>query len=202
MATPLAFRFAQTVAVGPFNPFIVTPQWLAAHVSGATGEEDVDWPFEPAVTPYSRFTLGDFGWDVSFEQLAVGSGKPVATADCGRPVAEVLDLLPHTPVRAVGNNFIFDCSPDEWGSRPLPSLGPTPPAREMARSRWVGQFSANGASVEFDVNTVLNSVVVVQLNFDRRVKSAKEGGTAAKKFTDDYAAARQLIQELLQTEVT
>ena len=201
MATPLSFRFAQTVAVGPFNPFIVTPEWSAKHVLDAAGGEDVEWPFEPAISPYSRFTLGNFDWDVSFEQLAVGSGQPVGDADCGRLVAKVLELLPHTPVRAVGNNFIFDCPPETWGARPLPSLGPTPPAREMPRSRWVGQFPANGANVEFDVNYVLNSVVVVQLNFDRRVKDAKEGMVAAGKFAEDHAVAQELIRELLQSEV-
>lgn len=196
----LTFDFAQTVAVGPFNPHIITPDWLVDEKVAAGRPDDYD--SFPSFGDDDGFVLGGFEWEVSLSRLAVTSREP--GGDCGAKAAEVMGKLQHTPVRAVGNNFVFTCSPAEWGDRPVPKGPAAPPGLTPVDTRWVRLFRIERAvpvSVEVDL---LHSpqVVVVQLNYDRRADGSKGGRAAANEFRNDQAHARGLIKHLFDIEVT
>lgn len=200
---PLTLDLAQTVVIGRFNPYIVTPAWLVAE--GVCPESEADDPLEPDDSddgPSTRaFDLGGYEWEVGFGRLAVSAWEPAR--DCGRPAAAVLDKLTHTPVEAVGHNFTFVCGSLTWGSRPMPQLsGASHSDRRPVETRWVGLYrEADGERVEVELTAVPNEVVVVRLNFDRRVPDGKSARDAARRFPTDYARAGRLIQELFQIDV-
>ena len=201
MISPLSLVLAETVAVGPFNPFIITPEWLAGqHVPGAPAQASFDWVDGPSPHGTSSFTLGAFEWEVSFERLSATVESVTSETDAGAAVAKVLELLNHTPVEAVGHNFVFHCDAAEWGGRPLPQLGPLTSQPRFTKTRWSGQTTVDGIPVEFDLSRMLDSVVVVQLSFDHRIDSADDRLAFARAFQADYGRACDLIQEYLQGE--
>jgi hypothetical protein len=103
----MAFELVQsdTVVVGEFNRAIIRPDWLQQNgiiASDLTAE--VFLSDEPA--PPRQFKFAGYEWEVGFSRLQI---KPIETpfASAGQLAAQVLGHLPHTPVRAVGHNFLF-----------------------------------------------------------------------------------------------
>ncbi len=86
--------------VGAFNPAIFDPAWVRRHIPSVGDQISVG--FNPSGGPLiSR--AGELCWIVASDRLVVYG--PVDRA--GRMVAEILDILPHTPLRACGVNFLF-----------------------------------------------------------------------------------------------
>jgi hypothetical protein len=197
---PLSLQNAQTLAVGPFNPHIIVPDWLLNNKVCEDGEVEV------RLLPLSQgmaFNFGDVQWQVDFRHLFVSSRK----ADCGALVAKVLSLLIHTPVRAVGNNFHYACSSKEWGNSPLPMLGPNAPdltavVGQIEQTRWSCVFRAKDETrVEVTVAREEQDVVVL-FNFHRETKDAAAAATAAGQFAEDSRQSRDLIRRLFGQEVS
>lgn len=200
----LSLELAQTVIIGRFNKFIVTPGWLAEYdvcTEGTEGDEaDADYDEPDDFLDESTFHYGGFEWEVGTNRLGVSSAR--GGVDCGKVASRVLRFLSHTPVEAVGNNFIFYCTVEQWGLRPSPFLtgkggGPVP-----SHSRWVGAFpNRDGASVEIDLTVIPKDLVVLRLNYDRRTANSRQACEASDRFLHDYDDARRLVAELFQIEL-
>ena len=82
------------------------------------------------------------------QKLGVSSASPAV--DSGHKVSQVLDLLPHTPVRAVGHNFHFTASKAVWEARPSPKLGDLgmEQLEGAGQVRWSGIFRQNDTRLE------------------------------------------------------
>ena len=99
------------VVVGVWNPAILTPDWVARNVLGfAKGQEvpvELDMPLRPGQAPV--YSLAGITYTPSRDRL-VFRLKDTAAESLRRAqeaVARTLALLPHTPVRAFGQNFGF-----------------------------------------------------------------------------------------------
>ena len=195
----LSLDLAQTVIIGRFNPYIVTPSWLVDQNVCAAGNGDFP-SLEEQYDDSEAFNLGGYEWEVSFEKLAVSAA--IVGRDCGSMAGRVLAELPHTPVDAVGNNFIFVCDAKIWGERPGPRLGAAGADPQPAESRWIGLYRhPNDLSVEVDLTVVPGQIAVLRLNYDRRVTTEAEARVATDQFGSDYLKAGELIRQLFQIGV-
>ena len=195
----LTLDLAQTVIIGRFNKYIVTPGWLSDYKVCPDGD-DADYGEPDYFLDESTFSYGGFEWEVGANRLGVSSG--LGGVDCGAVASRVLALLSHTPVDAVGNNFILYCSADDWGSRPRPLLTAEGVNPVPSQSRWVGAFpSRAGASVEIDLTVIPKALVILRLNYDRRTANSQEACEASDRFLHDYNDARILVTDLFQIEL-
>lgn len=199
---PLTFDLAQTVAAGPFNPYIITPEWLFRE-KVCDESERTDF-FSGMLAEGTAFTTGPLEWEVDYRQLAVSASSD---ADCGKAVAGVLNLLHHTPVEAVGHNFHFSCEVAELPAAARPQLGPKDIGAfsNAAQFRWVGVFRGEAVTTEVTLALVPEEGVVILFNHDRRTSKAdrnQEAIVAAKKFRDDLRKSVALLKDLFNLELS
>lgn len=197
----LALNHADILVKGHFNPYIITPEWLVRWQI-ISAERDVGVVFG-ALTHGVTFRADSFQWEVDFDHLSIASDKG---DDCGALANKVLATLPHTPVRAVGHNFHYACSFEEWSGGLLPMLGGHAPGSfgdigEEHQVRWTGTFSRQEARLEITVACGLGGVAVL-FNFQRAIESAgaDDAGRAAAGFLDDLAATKELMNTLLHAK--
>lgn len=98
------------VVVGAFNPTIFSPDWLARQ--GLIGEDDVAVAREGSQGrellishQVTTFETGWFALQVLQNQFSLTSKEPLSPAVKDLAVG-IFQLLPHTPVTAVGMNFL------------------------------------------------------------------------------------------------
>src|SRR5271166_6274738 len=116
IAVALRLEDAQTLALGPFNPHIITPEWLVKNE--VCRDEEVEIRFTP-MSHGMAFNFKKVKWQVDSRTLMVSSSEK----NCGDLVSRVMALLHHTPIKAVGNNFHYACGREQWGQSPLPMIG-------------------------------------------------------------------------------
>jgi hypothetical protein len=189
---------AQTLAIGPFNPHIINPEWLVKE--GLCEDEEVEIRFYPLHQGLG-FSFKDLQWQVEFRLLLVES----RSENCGELVAQVIEKLPHTPVQAVGNNFHYAGSRDQWGDSPLPMLGNTTRETlreigEIEQTRWTGVFIIDGIRVEVTL-AYEDPGIVVLFNFHRKTQSADEAKVAARRFEHDRRTSLELLGRLFHQGV-
>lgn len=207
---PLTLDLAQTVAIGAFNPYLISPDWLVKY--GICPEGNVELRLA-ALGGAASFRFGTVSWDVNNQRLIVSSSK--ASDDCGQIVSQVLRLLPHTPVRAVGHNFHFSASRHDWGDRPVPVLGGKrlEDFDQAEQARWVGVFHhPPEVRIEVALACVREAVAVLfnhHRNLDleqaRKAQGPEEqirpATMAAEKFRVDFDASLRLLQSLFEVEM-
>lgn len=197
----LSLETAQTLIVGAFNPHIVHPVWLTSQSICANKDEEIKMRVLPLHQGLS-FDLGSAHWQIDFRSLLIQS----RTANCGELASRVLELLPHTPVQAVGNNFHYACGKDEWAESPIPMLG----EKAIAGSEEMGQVEQTRWGCVFRTEEVRTEVtlayedagVVVLFNFHRETKRTEEAGQAADRFEADRQTSIDLVGRLFNQEVT
>lgn len=104
----MSFRFqkAAAVAVGTFNMYIIQPPWLSQ-----LGLLEEGVPLEMKADfnrPGFRYRArgSSLWWNVRPDRLILESES--SQADCGEPLAKVLDVLKWTPLMGVGTNVEFE----------------------------------------------------------------------------------------------
>ena len=202
---PLTLDLAQTVAVGPFNPYIITPEWLLRYKVCAE-DEAADF-FPGMLTDGTAFTIGALEWEVDYRRMMVSS-RTIRTREgetCGDKAAKVMRLLNHTPVEAVGHNFLLTCDLKDWSGKPLPQLGSRmigefPDSRQF---RWIGAFTRQNVPIEVTLAVVPTEGVAVRFNHERRTNPQDCGAavTAAEQFLNDFRISKQMLGELFQVEL-
>jgi hypothetical protein len=194
----LSLEVAQTLALGPFNPYIITPEWLVK--TQVCEDQEVEIQFTP-ISQGVAFSFEEVKWQIDFRTLLVAS----RTKNCGELVARVLERLHHTPVRAVGNNFHYACGMEHWGDSPLPMLGAK--GRDalgqfgtVDQTRWAGVLFRDKVRVEVTV-AQSEAGVAVLFNFHRDTKDSAEAQAAAHCFDTDKQASRELLEGLFHQKV-
>jgi hypothetical protein len=196
----LKIELAQTVALGPFNPYIISPPWLAKMKLLPEGEANI---LLKLFGEGGSFSFQDTEWEVSQRRLVISS----LSQDCGELLAGVLERLPHTPVHAVGHNFHYSGSAADWGGSPSPLLGGKG-RRELGeispveQTRWAGLFLRRDARVEVTVAQAEEQVTVL-INYHRQTKpdDINAAIAAARTFQDDRGDASELLRRLVGQEV-
>lgn len=198
----LNLELAQTVALGPFNPYIINPEWVIKYVVSPADEVRIRLM---DVGEGRAFRIGNLEWHVDTRRLML-SGDRVDAA-CGKLVAKVLELLPHTPVNAVGHNFHYVGNRDEWAATLAPklgdkSIGDLTEAGDVDQVRWAGIFNRPGVRVEITV-ALGQETVVVMLNHHRvtGTKDIREAVAACLEFQHDEQVSRELLKLIVNQEV-
>jgi hypothetical protein len=196
----LTLELAQTVALGPFNPYIITPEWLARTGILPAGEAEIRFK---VIGEGAAFEFQGVGWEVDLRRLVVSSLEH----DCGDLVAQVLNELHHTPVRAIGHNFHYSCSLPDWGDEPLPTLGGRTRAdlsgvASLEQVRWTGMLRSEGARVEVTcVQGEEQVVVLVNHHRETDPRSRESVMLAAKHFRRDQESSEKLLRSLFNQGV-
>lgn len=197
------------VLLGGFNPNIIEPLWLSRHdVVKQKGEEfTTEIQFGPAAPQVMRFDLDGLRWEVSLDRVLIGSGEPRSPAEW---FIRLMELLPHTPIRAVGINFRLRSERSEWQSS-VPML----PNQEAA-AELIGDIAASTAVTRgrledgTQINLTLNATkdeVVLDANFHRGVKPTKEVAAmdlakqAMSEFDADWGRVRSIVSAMTGAEV-
>jgi hypothetical protein len=199
---PLSLETAQTLALGHFNPHIITPEWLVKNK--VCDDAEVELRFGPVLGPGLAFRFKEVQWLIDFQMLSVSSRKE----NCGDLVAKVVGRLPHTPVRAVGNNFNYACVKKDWGASPLPMIGDRrfgglEEVGRVEQSRWACVIRNDDVRIEVTVAEVVEAEtgMAVLFNFHRDTKSAKEAVKAAKCFAKDCRLSKDLLGRIIRQQV-
>jgi hypothetical protein len=187
------------VIVGNWNVHIFNPQWLGEQLFSQPQIE-----VEVAVSSGSqffRFRKGDLLLIPSNDRVVIGllAANDETLLEAEKTAVKLLELLPHTPVRAVGLNFgyqedepakslttIFDLSDHERVSSYLPDQVMT----QIKRTLLVNERNCN-MSLAFQ-----NGIVTLDLNFHFDVENADE---ATDKVRDSLIQCKNDGIELLET---
>ena len=195
---PLSLESAQTLAIGWFNPHIVTPEWLVNNEVCEDAEVEVRFiPLSQGVA----FSFKDVQWQIDSRLLMASSRKE----NCGGLISKIIKLLPHTPIRAVGNNFHYAASREDWNESPLPTLGDSRYSGvdefgKVEQTRWGCVFRKDDVRVEVTVAEDEPGMAVL-FNFHRETKNAEEASKAAQHFEDDRRWSQDMLRRLSGQEV-
>lgn len=198
----LHLKESTCVARGTFNIYIFQPPWIAETVmqlpEGAEGHFRADFS-QPGLQ--ARFESIGVTCTIRPDSVIVTSDSP--DTDCGKPVVRILQELPRTPLRAVGNNFTFESTRDETEVRD-----------DLTKAFWLEQFSTRdlthasiGGAIERGGATINMSLTRTKdkVNFGANVhRTATDSDSAikaAEAFKEDRAAVMEMAAELFGIEV-
>jgi hypothetical protein len=172
----------------------LTPDWLVEQEILPKGDARVQFDLS---SPGPKFSLGDVYWQPTSDRLDVQVTS--AQANPGEIVAQILARLPHTPVRAIGNNFSFDLSGKR--ARALSSA---------ARSNLTAHFAGKLLGLETQLilaaprHAVLNLTLVdrdksavIRFNYHRAASSTKAAATAARHWEADRKEALKTFDQMI-----
>lgn len=193
----LRIHGVDTVVVGHFNPWIIQPSWLAAQ--GMLTADEVHVAFQPySSSGLLQFRMGDYHWKVSQDRLIVHSDPMRNTA---RPILEIIQRLPHTPLVAIGNNFSYVTTVADWQAG-TPSLGRISEGDleqlgELVSQTWESELALRNAAVLKTTIRLDSTNVIINLNFNRITNTTEAARAALRNFDSDSEASRQFVTELL-----
>ncbi|MCC5786068.1 MAG: hypothetical protein JJU33_05145 [Phycisphaerales bacterium] len=197
------------VLLGGFNPHIIEPSWLSRHdvVEEKSDEFMTEIQFGPSAPQMLRFNLDGLRWEVTLDRVLVGSSETRSPAEW---LIRLLDLLPHTPLRAVGINFKLRSERTEW-----PIDLPTLPNQEAIQS-LIGEVVTstavtrgrleNGTQMSLMLNAT-QAEVVLDANFHRGVFNSGEMSAmemakqAMTEFDGDWSRLRDIVSKMTGKEV-
>ena len=199
---PVKQSLTSVIVIGPWNAAIISPQWLAQHKVVEEVPDDMSYELGVPVNRLS-FAIGDVSWAVDGSRLEVKASK---FKDCGCYVARIMALLPHTPVGAIGTNFVFTSPIPDWPPSKLPRLGDlqltaTPVYPDMHQVQWIGlRTLADGTNLQITVIQQEQKEVAAAFNFHRNVPNAETAKAYALAWSLDRDVAVQLMKEMFGIE--
>lgn len=206
----MAFRFqkASCVVVGTFNMYILHPQWLTKH---RIIEPGMDVEVETNLTqPGFRFRFPKYkaAWNVTPNRLVVESHDPAT--DCGGVVAKLLNVLPETPLFALGNNVHYQAELSERDNL-SPPIRDFPDTKAPAKEQSVLQWTFHTAVKRSERATVnlqmalkedgIELVCNVHNELGNVENANKVAVAAAERFLDDRAETKALAQHFFGTSI-
>ena len=188
------------VLVGGFNPHIIEPAWLMKE--GVVDEKrekfSLDWQFETMTGAgfRSRFVLDGLQWEVGLERLKLASKGDPSPAPW---IERLLEKLPHTPVRAVGHNFQFQCPRSEWSGF-VPSLPEEESLPDIlgkaAFNRFITRSNLpDGTQITLTL-TFSEKIVVIGANFHRGVKGIEMALEHIRNLEDDRNNMTEVVETI------
>lgn len=199
MGSLVSFKFenAACVAVGTFNMYVIQPQWLTdtAKVFDEGQEFLVEANFSE---PGFRFTApsGKTKWTVNPTRIAIETTDPAE--DCGATLAKILQFLPHTPIKAIGNNCAY-VAPAESAievENIVPECRPVkiPDGFSLAQRSFHVGLRKDAARYNIQVS-VTEEAVRISTNVHYPVDDT---AASAAKYATDMLANRREIETLIE----
>jgi len=185
------------VVTGRFNPAILSPAWIVANAILPDGETEVGSLVGTNIVQYS---LAGLTWQTTLSRLEAFTNLP--EVDPGKFVASVLHLLSHTPVSAVGSNFVFQVaeehSEDLFGliASKLESVS-ADSEHEMLDYSATITLEQEDCIISIILDSSQRKVHTVRFNFNRFIPDASAGAEAALKWSSDEVEAVRLYGRLI-----
>lgn len=190
------------VIVGFWNPAIIQPPWLAAHVFGGNTEQiPVQTELSLVAGQPPRFVMQGLRIAPAYDKLTIMPPglEDAQLADCENRIRAILTALPHTPVSAFGVNFLFA---DDEPSTALLDLFADPESLaeatnlefETQSTSFARAISMNGYVLNLTRSLSSTNSVMYKFNFHYQVTDA----TAASALFNgaiaaNLATARQIV---------
>lgn len=193
LTVTFSLEMANATIRGNFNPYIVSPEWLAA--TGIWEQDEVQLAFG-AVAGGVRFRSGQDEWLVDNQSLQISSIE-----NCGILAASVLRSLPHTPVVAIGLNLEYSCS--DASPNISPNLGEgfeLPVDMNFEVKKWSGIVHQDGNRVEMTV-VVGSAGLNVGFNHHFATRDVKELIKFAESFDEKKTVSETMINDILKDKV-
>lgn len=187
------------VVAGRFNPAILSPAWVVAHGLLPDGQAEGKALVGTNVVQY---TLGALTWQPTLTKLEVIAND--SDADPGDFVSRVLNLLPHTPINAVGSNFVFPIAePADRQIFPLISskiqaITSDADHELLSYSVTVGLKFGADCVISIGFESEKEKVYAINFNFNRFVPNASAGAEVALAWRKDEAEAVRIYQRVLE----
>ena len=194
MAHPI-FDRTSIVVIGAWNPAIIQPEWLFRSKVVEIPPPEISVEVNPRTRQY-RYMLGDFRWTIDDSRLEILSQK---MQDCGVFAARVLALLPHTPVEAVGTNFVFKYPFQQWPDGLTVRIGQfnlneQPDSVKFEQFTWSGVRSLERARLQISITQKKDSDVIVACNMHRNADSADAASAFAGSWSQDHDIVRESLK--------
>lgn len=185
---------------GSLNPSIIQPGWLQKNKFIPEGEQ-IAVKFQIGQSAPAEYDWqGHYRWTVDHAVLKVNvpvDQKPASLVDF---ISVVFGKLEHTPVSAIGQNFVFDGKPDEidlnffnqkdWRVNQKTKLG------NVSNLKHEVTFVVDDVS-KINVYLINSSgKTQIHINFHYDVASAHDVVRYAKKIEDNFKSANEIIREI------
>lgn len=187
-----------SVVVGHFNPHIISPEWLLQHkVVDKVALVKMRVKIADRRAAFN-FSIAGLTWRVDDSRLVVEGGPDDNPAAM---ISRVVEILLHTPLTAIGNNFRYSCPHADWGGG-APRLG-TLGTKELGQwgdvksVGWHGSVMREGGDLVHIEVTEDETTLRVSFNFHRAVKDLAGIKQAAERFSADRDMSRTLLGVLV-----
>lgn len=199
MAFELAGR--NCLVVGEFNQAIVRPNWLVKNGIMKDGEVQHVLSDHPSLMRTFRF--GGYEWHIGADRLSLNATVPTE-GDPGAVLSRLLEVLPHTPVSGLGQNFLFQ-SPTVSEAL-IPHLGKLSPdrfARKFEHEAALSSQAIFSLPTRDEYRLQIKVIVepdkhTIDLNFHFAVKDAEAAIQAAKRSEEFRSTAERVIEALTE----
>lgn len=186
---------ANVVLNGNFNPYIISPEWLADQKIWQA--DSVQLELGAIRKDGVQFNGEGTDWYVSSDRLVVAS----TTIDCGEVAERVLVALPHTPMIAVGCNFVYqELSPDVVYPVFDAIQKITADETSLRLLRWGIVLHQDNTRIDVSL-TSGDQGTTIAFNHHRQANTTSEAMVAAERFGDDKKRSQDLLQKLFNQEV-
>lgn len=190
---PTQFKLTTIIVLGAWNPSILTPAWLHKYKVIETLPDKPELNLEFA-THRITFSAGDLTWSIDQSRLEL---RLKVLSDVGQYAARILGLLPHTPVRGIGTNFVFQCPASEWPQACSWQLSGVPLDISGAKQvQWSVVHTEKETQLSRTVTRRPDGDVQIAFNFHRPTSSAE----SAAEFAANWERDRDLAVEMLRSE--
>ena len=186
--------------MGAWNPAIITPIWLRQQFPELFPGDAFEAEFIAGAAVSVRFTINDVQIDPSNGRLVLASPKEDQRTfeSLPRLAMSICDRLPHTPIAAVGLNFVFQTSGETALAvdRFLDQRAQDQFYANLSLSARLGrQITHTFALPESTLNLTYEykpEGTTLRFNFHKEVTSIQQLGEALGRFANQLAEARRL----------
>ena len=198
---------ATCVIVGSLNRMILQPPWLVEHGLIARREDGSPPPMDivmRAGPSIHHIDADDAMWMIEPGKLQIQARAPASEVDLGAKVDSLLEILEHTPVIGVGNNFTFRADGqalmDTGEMGVVKSLKSNLPDGSLASMMFVAPSDDSRLQVTIERGP---GEVLVHFNFHRdtppdadTAHSTAKAREGARRWKADRMKAQELAQKI------
>lgn len=199
----LNLKSQNIVVLGSLNPAILQPNWLVR--CGLIPEKkDVQYKFPiGAVIAPIQFKYDDFEWYVDYNKLQINFGDKDKVIDLGAIIANVFEDLQHTPVKAMGHNFVFEYKGELINSSHFSGLKLGDDFNGFGRiddlSQEINLIDAEKVKIKIKL-FLKGDMTDIHFNYHRDIKSVGEMIEFANSYLKNHSKSPEILNIISKRE--